>query len=357
MGGPPSLRDLFTHDRDRCIACLRLALAERLNQGDCVYHGFAAHFVPRAVAHVLRVCLIANQDYRIHAAAASLGVSERRAAKVIRDEDHPRYEWVYRLTHRKPWDPGLYDIVVPMQDRTVAEAVELIRENAARPALQKTEASQLAMKDFLLAATVGKALADAGHFYDVTADDGRIRITLTQEVFLKARLEGKLRELAGSVKGVRDVAVRLDTSSQMETPFGSLAADAPIKLLLVDDEREFVETLSERLRVRELQPAVAYDGEQALASVARDEPEVMILDLKMPGIDGMEVLRKVRKERPAVEVIILTGHGSGEDEQMARDLGAFAYLEKPVDIATLIQVVKEAYAKAQRSRDIPERSS
>ena len=98
----------------------------------------------------------------------------------------------------------------------------------------------------------------------------------------------------------------------------------PSKVLLVDDEREFVQTLSERLLLREIGSAVVYDGEQALKLVSEDEPEVMVLDLKMPGIDGVEVLKRTKRDHPEVEVIILTGHGSDRDRQQCMELGAFA---------------------------------
>ncbi|MFH2048559.1 MAG: response regulator, partial [bacterium] len=124
------------------------------------------------------------------------------------------------------------------------------------------------------------------------------------------------------------------------------------KILLVDDEKDFVETLSERLRTRNLESSVVYDGEQALEFVKKDAPDVMVLDLMMPGINGIEVLRKVKKEHPNVEVIILTGHGSKQEEETAEDYGAFAYLRKPVNIDLLARVMNEAYKKINRSRTI-----
>ncbi len=127
-------------------------------------------------------------------------------------------------------------------------------------------------------------------------------------------------------------------------------SDRKIKILLVDDEREFVNTLSERIRMRELGADIAFDGEQALELVSNEIPDVMVLDLRMPGIDGMEVLRRVKKEYPDVQVIILTGHGSEKDEQEARRLGAFDYLQKPVDIDTLVGKIRKAYyARVERS--------
>jgi DNA-binding NtrC family response regulator len=117
------------------------------------------------------------------------------------------------------------------------------------------------------------------------------------------------------------------------------------KVLMVDDEEDFVKTLSERMKMRDLDSQVALDGAQALQRVEDDVPDVMVLDLKMPGIDGMEVLRRVRQAYPQVQVVVLTGHGSEKDEAEARRLGAFDYLQKPVDIETLIKTLKQAYKK------------
>ena len=118
-----------------------------------------------------------------------------------------------------------------------------------------------------------------------------------------------------------------------------------INVLLVDDEKEFVTTLSERMQLRNLNSGFAFNGREALRIIAGHPPDVMILDLKMPGMDGMEVLRQVKKTHPDIEVIFLTGHGSGKDETEARHLGAFSYLKKPIDIDTLTQHIKRAYQK------------
>ena len=115
------------------------------------------------------------------------------------------------------------------------------------------------------------------------------------------------------------------------------------KVLMVDDEEDFVTTLSERMKMRDVDSDVALDGEQALQRVEDDIPDVMVLDLKMPGIDGLEVLRRVRKAYPQIPVVILTGHGSEKDEAEARRLGAFEYLQKPVDIEKLVKVLRKAY--------------
>ena len=87
------------------------------------------------------------------------------------------------------------------------------------------------------------------------------------------------------------------------------------------------------------------NGEEAIQIVHDQEPDVMVLDLKMPGIDGIEVLRRVRKTFPHVQVIILTGHGSQKDKEEVQRLGAFEYLTKPVDIEQLVQTMKAAFKK------------
>lgn len=116
-----------------------------------------------------------------------------------------------------------------------------------------------------------------------------------------------------------------------------------IKVLLVDDEEEFVKTLSERLQMRDLDSETAFDGEQAIESVTEQEPDVLVLDLKMPGIHGLEVLRWVKRFHPSIQVIILTGHGTERDEEKARELGAFDYLKKPVETESLMKKIRIAY--------------
>ena len=115
------------------------------------------------------------------------------------------------------------------------------------------------------------------------------------------------------------------------------------KVLLVDDEQEFIETLSERLKMRDMDAKLALDGEQALAAVEEDEPDVILLDLKMPGMDGMEVLRRIKKAYSHVQVVMLTGHGTEKDEEQAQRLGAYAYLQKPVDLERLVVTLRDAF--------------
>ena len=79
-------------------------------------------------------------------------------------------------------------------------------------------------------------------------------------------------------------------------------------------------------------------------------PDVMVLDLKMPGMGGIDVLRKTKEMNPEIEFIVLTGHGSEDDKKVCMDLGAYAYLHKPVDISQLTEIIDEAHGKVAASK-------
>ena len=109
-------------------------------------------------------------------------------------------------------------------------------------------------------------------------------------------------------------------------------------VFLVDDEREFVDTLAERITMRDFNTLVAYSGEQALSMIGSTPPKetVMVLDLKMPGMGGMDLLSRVKTDYSEISVIILTGHGDERDQTLVMDMGASGYFQKPVDLDTLI---------------------
>jgi CheY-like chemotaxis protein len=188
-------------------------------------------------------------------------------------------------------------------------------------------------------------LAKAGHNVLVSGKDGHITLAINKHVLMLSSLEQELRKIVDAVPGVRSIETKVGPGYYQTDIYRKFDFEVPSKVLLVDDEREFVQTLSERLQMRDVGSAVAYDGEQALSLVDEEEPDVMVLDLKMPGIDGVEVLRRVKKEHPNVEVIVLTGHGSEEIKKLCMELGACAYLEKPVNIDVLTETMKKAYSK------------
>jgi DNA-binding NtrC family response regulator len=119
-----------------------------------------------------------------------------------------------------------------------------------------------------------------------------------------------------------------------------------LRVLIVDDEEGFRETLAARLQFRDLLSDTATDGAEALEFVEKQvEPDVMVLDLRLPGMDGLEVLRQTKQAYPDIEVIVLTGYGTPAAEAKARQLGAFDYLQKPVTIDVLSEKIKSAYRR------------
>ena len=116
-------------------------------------------------------------------------------------------------------------------------------------------------------------------------------------------------------------------------------------VLLVDDEVEFLETLLKRLKKRKLDVSGVHSGEAALDFLKANPVDVVVLDVKMPGMDGLETLRAMKKEVPLVEVIMLTGHANMEVAIEGMELGAFDYLMKPMDIDELLYKLQDAYKK------------
>jgi len=346
-----SVFNCFTHEKERAVACLRQAVAERLSDDRLLLTGFPVMLIPQQIGHVLRVCLIADHKSRLAWCCGKEGISTARASGKLQRDDEDRAAWVnYLLGKEDPWDPALYDIVIPTDKAGTDEAVSLIVKNALGDAVARTEQSVRAVRNFQLASRVEAHLCSRGHCVVVSAADGVVTLTINQHVLRLGHLEKELEKLALEVPGVIAVETRVGKDFYQADIYRRYDFEKPSRVLLVDDEREFVKTLSERLIMRDMGSAVVYDGESALELISNDEPEVMVLDLKMPGVDGIEVLRRVKADRPEIEVIILTGHGSDEDRKTCMDMGAFAYLQKPVDIARLCETLEKAQQKVRRNR-------
>ncbi len=116
-----------------------------------------------------------------------------------------------------------------------------------------------------------------------------------------------------------------------------------IKLLIVDDEIKFLDSISRRLEMRDFDVTKASDGTMAVEAARNNKFDLALLDLKMPGMDGKEVLKILKAEHKYIEVIILTGHGSMDSAVDCTKLGAFGYLPKPYEMEKLLEVLKQAY--------------
>jgi DNA-binding NtrC family response regulator len=118
-----------------------------------------------------------------------------------------------------------------------------------------------------------------------------------------------------------------------------------LKVLFVDDEIDFLETLMKRMKKRGVDVAGVGSGEQALDYLNKQPVDVVVLDVRMPGIDGIQTLREIKRIDPLMEVIMLTGHASIEVAIEGMELGAFDYLMKPADIDELFYKIQDAFKK------------
>jgi DNA-binding NtrC family response regulator len=117
------------------------------------------------------------------------------------------------------------------------------------------------------------------------------------------------------------------------------------RVLLVDDEEDFLTTLAERLEIRGLTVSTVTKGEDALVKVDEQKFDLIILDLAMPGIDGLETLKRIKAKQPDAEIIMLTGQGSIRTSMEAMKLGAEDFLQKPVNIGDLMERINDAKDK------------
>ena len=117
------------------------------------------------------------------------------------------------------------------------------------------------------------------------------------------------------------------------------------RVLLVDDEKEFVELMTERLTMRDYDVTSCFSGEDALDTVKGYNFDVVILDVMMPGIDGIKTLREIKGMKPLTEVILLTGHAAVDTAIEGMKLGAYDYLEKPCQTEDLLSKIDKAYER------------
>ncbi|MFH0729160.1 MAG: response regulator [Pseudomonadota bacterium] len=136
--------------------------------------------------------------------------------------------------------------------------------------------------------------------------------------------------------GIKPVSPDTASGSGPEKP------ETPIRLLLVDDEKVFVDTLANRLKRRGFVVSKAYSGSDAIQLLRKHEYEVAIVDLKMEDMDGLEVLKIFRKMDPQLKVIMLTGHGSESASRQGIEYGAFDYLSKPCEFEELLEKIMNA---------------
>ena len=124
-----------------------------------------------------------------------------------------------------------------------------------------------------------------------------------------------------------------------------------INVLLVDDEKDFVEFLAERLQLKDFNVTIAFNGDEAIKLVEENEFDVIVLDVQMPGKNGVETLKEIKKIEQLSQVIMLTGHATVKTAIQGMKNGAYDYLMKPTDTDELIEMINNAYQLVAEQRD------
>lgn len=129
-----------------------------------------------------------------------------------------------------------------------------------------------------------------------------------------------------------------------------MRSNPPARILVIDDEKGLRDMLSHTLRRMKFEVAVAEDGEKGVAAALAGDFDAVVCDIMMPGIDGIEVLQILKRERPKLAVVMVTGYPTVETSARASELGAFDYLAKPYDVMALCALLEKAAARTRRRR-------
>jgi len=340
-----SVFNQFTLEKEKAVSLFRTILADKINDPDGrLFYGLHALLIPKQVTEVLRVLVVDTIQARVERGIHN-GLEKKQAKREVRQHDISAFSWADFLYKEEPYQRSLYDLVIPVNGRRHQEIAEEILKFYRKTSLLRTAESQQAVRNMKTAAEVEQILLLHGHKVPVQVDKNKAVITVENRIIDVNDVVGQITHFAKEVEGVEVVEIK-----KVDSPGSSIYRrqnfELPSKVLFVDDEREFVQAVSHRLIDRDVGTYGVFNGEEALEVIKEDPPDVMVLDLKMPGLHGTEVLRRTKELTPHVEVIILTGHGTVKDEQECMELGAFAYLNKPVDIEQLSSTIKAANQKA-----------
>jgi two-component system, OmpR family, response regulator CpxR len=341
----------FTHEKEKSIIALKKNIADFVKEGNCIFYGLLGHLIPKEVSHVMRILIIAAKEKRIQNAVANTDLSEKEAIKEIYNADKQAFLWTAALFNKKAWDESLYDIVIPSRKFDAQQATKLVSEHLGKLPFNDEDIIKHEVFNYQLSAHIGSVLSEIGQELLVKSNDGNIVVTIDKKVLMLSKLQQKIIKTVQDIQGVKTVETKIGQNYYKSNIIHHFEFETPLRVLLVDDEKEYVQTLSDRLKLRQFASEIAYNGQEALDFTDQEDTEVILLDLKMPGVEGFDVLKKIKESKPHIEVIILTGHGSEKDRATCMELGAFAYLHKPADIDLITETMKKAYEKIELARN------
>jgi len=340
----------FTHEKEKSLAFIKKTISDYVSQDNCIFHGTLGHLIPKEISHIMRVLIITDKTTRIKNGISLHGLTEKESANDVEQSDKFLALWINALFNKKAWDESLYDIVIPSDKLDVTESVNLISKHLENLLFNKEELIQEEINNFKTISNVDIVLSEIGQGLLAKADNNNVTVIIDKKVLMLTKLQQKIIDTVQKIPGIKSVETKIGKNYYKGKIIHNYEFETPLRILLVDDEKDFVQTLSERLKMRQFTSEIAYNGQEALDFTDQEDTEVMILDLKMPGIDGFEVLKKIKQTKPDIEVIILTGHGTEKDRKTCMDLGAFAYLQKPADIDLITDTMKQAYEKIAMKR-------
>ncbi|MGB9852134.1 MAG: response regulator [Candidatus Kapaibacteriota bacterium] len=333
----------------------KLILGEKLAETGKIFHGVGTYFLPFEITS--KFLLGGDIAFRIGHLARIEKIPIEKAEKEVRQFDKELMRFTRKYLSENPCNPALFNETINTRIMTSDELAEKILEITSNIFESKSLLVKEKIQDFIKSNIIQFHLLNQGEDVDVFVQGTKAKISINNaKFFTKKSMENhfeKIKNLLPKELSLTDIEVILGKSFEYPQPY-RFSFNEPVKVLLVDDEIDFVDTLSERLQTRSFVTAVTYSGEEALENIDKDLPDVIVLDLKMPGLDGLEVLRRVKKSHPQTEVIILTGHGSEREKQLAFELGAFDYLEKPINIDKLSEIIKKAYSKIHQIKNLTE---
>ena len=215
----PGLWERLTVEQRKYIVAVQAALAEHVVNGDLVYHSYAGHLLLKELSCVLRIRIVAPMETRIREAMQSENLSRHLAEASVRRYDEVRGRWTKTIYGVDWTDPTLYDLVLNLEQLSVAEASECIVRMARQPRFEITDDLRRTLQDFLLVARVRLAVerspATRGLAMGITAQEGRVVVSVAA---LEASMPGTLPEVfrgevmavLGTVEGVREVELNIE---------------------------------------------------------------------------------------------------------------------------------------------------
>lgn len=205
----PSILERMGYKKERYVAYLQEALVKHLQKDNIVYHGLAGHFLLKGIAHVLKVRIIADLDYRVDLEMKRENISKKEALHIIKKDDEERRKWSQHLYGIDTKDSSLYDMVLHIRKITVDDAVDIICHTVGLEHFKTTPESQKAMDNLLLACQTKVHLIEVKSDIEVTADNGIVLVTTKAPLRQEDHLVQEMRKVAVKIPGVKELHVHV----------------------------------------------------------------------------------------------------------------------------------------------------